>query len=82
MTTNDWVSVIVVDDEFTFQNVCSEFFVLVGGIYIVGLVFILTRFNDGIDEGDADCNYCVYFYSDYRSDVVLLNCTYSRLIVK
>ncbi len=41
-----------VSESFTLENIRPEFFVLVVGIYIVELVFLLTRFTNGIDEGD------------------------------
>ncbi|MEM4258351.1 MAG: hypothetical protein QXL17_04275 [Candidatus Thermoplasmatota archaeon] len=41
-----------VSESFTLENVRPEFFVLVVGIYIIELVFLLTRFTNGIDEGD------------------------------
>jgi len=41
-----------VADAFTVENVRPEYFVLVVGIYIIELVFLLTRFTNGIDEGD------------------------------
>jgi len=41
-----------VADAFTLENVRPEYFVLVVGIYIIELVFLLTRFTNGIDEGD------------------------------
>jgi len=41
-----------VTDSFTIENVRPEYFVLVIGIYVIELVFLLTRFTNGIDEGD------------------------------
>ena len=38
--------------DFSFENVPPEYFVFVVGIYIIQLVFLLTRFANGIDEGD------------------------------
>jgi len=37
---------------FALENIRPEYFVLVIGIYIIELVFLLTRFTNGIDEGD------------------------------
>lgn len=34
-----------------------EYFVLVVGIYIIQLIFLLTRFANGIDEGDDKVEY-------------------------
>ena len=41
-----------VADSFAIENVRPEYFVLVVGIYILELVVLLTRFTNGIDEGD------------------------------
>ncbi len=42
---------------FSIQNVRPEFFVLVIGIYIIELIFLMTRFTNGIDEGDDKATY-------------------------
>ncbi|DAC72844.1 MAG TPA: hypothetical protein DSN98_02945 [Thermoplasmata archaeon] len=39
-------------DTFMMENVRPEYFVLVIGIYLIELVFLLTRFTNGINEGD------------------------------
>jgi len=41
-----------VTESFALENVRPEYFILVIGIYIIELVFLLTRFTNGIDEGD------------------------------
>ena len=41
-----------ITESFSLENVRPEYFVLVIGIYIIELVFLLTRFTNGIDEGD------------------------------
>ncbi|MBN2065445.1 MAG: hypothetical protein JW771_01375 [Candidatus Thermoplasmatota archaeon] len=41
-----------ITEAFTLENVRPEYFALVIGIYIIELVFLLTRFTNGIDEGD------------------------------
>jgi len=46
-----------VADSFTIENVRPEYFVLVIGIYVIELVFLLTRFTNGIDEGDDKATY-------------------------
>ena len=46
-----------ITDSFTLENVRPEYFALVVGIYIIELVFILTRFTNGIDEGDDKAEY-------------------------
>jgi hypothetical protein len=42
---------------FTLENVRPEFFVLVIGIYLIELVVLLTRFTNGISEGDDPTMY-------------------------
>jgi hypothetical protein len=42
---------------FSIENIRTEYFVLVIGIYILELVFLLTRFTNGIDEGDDKASY-------------------------
>jgi len=37
---------------FSVQNIASEWFVLVIGVYVVELVVLLTRFTNGITDGD------------------------------
>jgi len=46
-----------VADSFTIENVRPEYFVLVIGIYVIEIVFLLTRFTNGIDEGDDKAAY-------------------------
>jgi len=46
-----------VANSFTLENIRPEFFTLVVGIYIIELVFLLTRFTNGIDEGDDKVEY-------------------------
>jgi len=41
-----------VSNAFTIENIRPEYFVFVVGLYIIELVFLLTRFTNGIDEGD------------------------------
>jgi hypothetical protein len=45
---------------FTVENIRPEFFVLVIGIYILELAVLLTRFTNGIDEGDDTA---AFYYS-------------------
>jgi len=49
-----------VSDAFTMENIRPEYFVLVIGIYLIELVVLLSRFINGINEGDD--NVC-YMYS-------------------
>ena len=46
-----------ITEAFTLENVRPEYFTLVVGIYIIELVFLLTRFTNGIDEGDDKAEY-------------------------
>ncbi len=49
-----------ITNTFSIENIRTEYFVLVIGIYILELVFLLTRFTNGIDEGDDKA---LYMYS-------------------
>ena len=42
---------------FSLENIQPEYFVLVIGFYIIELVILLTRFTNGIDEGDDMAEY-------------------------
>lgn len=42
---------------FSIENIQPEYFILVIGIYIIELVILLTRFTNGIDEGDDRAEY-------------------------
>jgi hypothetical protein len=46
-----------ISEAFIVENVRPEYFVLVIGIYLVELVFLLTRFTNGINEGDDKATY-------------------------
>ena len=46
-----------ITEAFTLENVRPEYFTLVVGIYIIELVFLLTRFTNGIDKGDDKAEY-------------------------
>lgn len=41
-----------ITNSFSLENIQPEYFILVIGLYIVELVILLTRFTNGIDEGD------------------------------
>ncbi|MDG6228736.1 MAG: hypothetical protein QCH96_02080 [Candidatus Thermoplasmatota archaeon] len=41
-----------ITNSFSLENIDPTYFVLVIGVYIIELVFLLTRFTNGIDEGD------------------------------
>ena len=42
---------------FSLHNIQPEYFVLVIGIYVIELVVLLTRFTNGIDEGDDQAQF-------------------------
>jgi hypothetical protein len=44
-------------ETFAAENVHPEYFVLVIGIYLIELVILLTRFTNGINEGDDKATY-------------------------
>ena len=46
-----------ISTSFTLDNIRTEYFVLVIGIYIIELVILLVRFTNGIDEGDDKASY-------------------------
>jgi hypothetical protein len=50
-------SISNITNTFSIDNIKTEYFVLVIGIYIIELVFLLTRFTNGIDEGDDKASY-------------------------
>jgi len=64
ITTNEFSNSVSgfssVSDSFTLENIRSEYFVLVIGIYILELIFLLVRFTNGIDDGDDKA---MYMYS-------------------
>lgn len=41
-----------VSQSFRLENIEPSFFILIIGIYVIELVILLTRFTNGIDEGD------------------------------
>jgi hypothetical protein len=60
---------------FALENVRLEFFVLVIGIYLIELVVLLTRFTNGISEGDDPT---MYMYSLGRTlplATIVFSCT-------
>ena len=64
-----------VADSFTIENVRPEYFVLVIGIYIIELVFLLTRFTNGIDEGDDKAAYMYSLGKMLPTSVAVLTLT-------
>jgi hypothetical protein len=64
-----------VSSAFTLENVRPEYFILVIGIYLLELVVLLTRFTNGISEGDDTT---MYMYSLGRTvplAVIVFSCT-------
>ena len=64
-----------VTDSFTIENVRPEYFVLVIGIYIIELVFLLTRFTNGIDKGDDKAAYMYSLGKMLPTSVAVLTLT-------
>ena len=64
-----------ITDVFTLENVRPEYFVLVVGIYIIELVFLLTRFTNGIDEGDDKAEYMYSLGKIMPTAVIVLTIT-------
>ena len=64
-----------ITDAFTIENVRPEYFVLVVGIYIIELVFLLTRFTNGIDEGDDKAEYMYSLGKIMPTAVIVLTVT-------
>ena len=46
-----------ISNAFTIENIRPEYFVFVIGIYLIQLVILLTRFTNGINEGDDKATY-------------------------
>jgi len=64
-----------ITDAFALENVRPEYFVLVVGIYIIELVFLLTRFTNGIDEGDDKAEYMYSLGKIMPTAVIVLTIT-------
>ena len=64
-----------ITDAFTLENVRPEYFVLVVGIYIIELVFLITRFTNGIDEGDDKAEYMYSLGKIMPTAVIVLTIT-------
>ena len=67
-----------ITNTFSLENIDPTYFVLVIGIYIVELVFLLTRFTNGIDEGDDKAEF--YFQLGRTLPVAVLVLTISIII--
>jgi hypothetical protein len=57
ITTDFSPALPVTSQTFLIENIRPEYFVLVIGIYLIELVFLLTLFTNGIDEGDDKATY-------------------------
>ena len=64
-----------ITEAFTLENVRPEYFVLVVGIYIIELVFLITRFTNGIDKGDDKAEYMYSLGKVMPTAVVVLTIT-------
>jgi len=64
-----------ITESFALENVRPEYFVLVVGIYIIELVFLLTRFTNGIDEGDDKAEYMYSLGKVMPTAVIVLTVT-------
>ena len=60
---------------FTLENVRPEYFALVVGIYIIELVFLITRFTNGIDEGDDKAEYMYTLGKIMPTAIIVLTIT-------
>ena len=64
-----------ITESFTLENVRPEYFTLVVGIYIIELVFLITRFTNGIDEGDDKAEYMYTLGKVMPTAIVVLTIT-------
>jgi len=61
------LSMMPVSSSFSAQNIQPEYFILVIGVYLLELVVLLTRFTNGINEGDDQA---LFMYSLGRTMIV------------
>ncbi len=64
-----------ITEAFTLENVRPEYFALVVGIYIIELVFLLTRFTNGIDEGDDKAEFMYSLGKVMPTAIIILTIT-------
>lgn len=64
-----------ITESFTLENVRPEYFALVVGIYIIELVFLITRFTNGIDEGDDKAEYMYSLGKIMPTAIIVLTIT-------
>jgi hypothetical protein len=62
-------------ETFIIENVRPEYFVLVIGVYLIELVFLLTRFTNGINEGDDNAMYMVSLGKNIPMATIVFSCT-------
>jgi hypothetical protein len=62
-------------EAFMVGNIRPEYFVLVIGIYLIELVFLLTRFTNGINEGDDTAMYMDSLGRTMPTAVMVFSCT-------
>jgi hypothetical protein len=64
-----------VTQAFTIENIRPEYFVFVIGIYLVELVFLLTRFTNGINEGDDRALYMYNLGKTMPTSIIVFSLT-------
>jgi hypothetical protein len=77
-STMDTSMMYGITNTFSLENIEPSYFVLVIGIYIIELVFLLTRFTNGIDEGDDKAEF--YYQLGRAMPVTVLVFTISIVI--
>ncbi|PNX54012.1 MAG: hypothetical protein BV458_01475 [Thermoplasmata archaeon M9B2D] len=60
---------------FMVENVRPEFFVLIIGIYLIELVFLLTRFINGLNEGDDKATFLYSLGKSMPMSIVVFSVT-------
>ncbi len=61
------LSMLPISTAFSAQNIQPEYFILIIGVYLLELVVLLTRFTNGINEGD---DRSLFMYSLGRTMIV------------
>jgi len=64
-----------VSSAFTLENVRPEYFILVIGLYLLELVALLTRFTNGISEGDDPVMWMYRLGRTLPVAVIVFSCT-------
>jgi len=60
---------------FMVENIRPEFFVLIIGIYLMELVFLLTRFTNGLNEGDDKATFLYSLGKSMPMSIVVFSIT-------